>query len=101
MDWAFAADSALRVRLFIAVGVLTSAALRGGGAAQAQEGPETDDTGLDLPDLQTATREAIRAAKSYRAEAAMIGENLDHQVVEVCDENGKLLASAPLKEHAS
>ena len=57
----------------------------------------TDDEGMELIDLQEAVREMKRQILSMVEDAAREGEDISHQVMEVVDEDGQLLASVPFR----
>jgi len=58
-----------------------------------------DDTGLDLPDDAAAQHEAAAAARSFQREAKLTGESVDHQAIEVTNEDGKVLFTILLEDH--
>jgi len=58
-----------------------------------------DETGLELPNLAAARKEAIAAARSFQKEAALTFENIDHQVIEVSDDTGTVLLTVPFSDY--
>jgi len=50
-----------------------------------------DEEGLDLPDLETARREAVRSAHSIMADAIWSGRLLLDESIEIVDEHRRVL----------
>ena len=57
-----------------------------------------DPEGIDFPDLDAARREAVAAAREMLAEKILAGEEVDGQQIEICDDEGRLLAKVPFRE---
>lgn len=57
-----------------------------------------DEEGLDLIDAETALHEAEAGAWSVRDDALADGDDIAHQVVEVADAEGRLVAEVRLRE---
>ena len=59
---------------------------------------EEDTDGVDLPDVVSAHREALRAAREMMIEEIALGMPVTDQVFEVCDECGGLLFTLAFKD---
>ncbi|WP_337269100.1 DUF6894 family protein [Oryzifoliimicrobium ureilyticus] len=57
-----------------------------------------DDEGLDLPDLETAQKEALEAARDMLVELIRSGLPVNGQCFEICDEKGKVLQVVPFRK---
>ena len=58
----------------------------------------TDDEGMELPDLKAAVHEMKLEIADMKEEAARNGEDIFHQIMEIVDEDGLLLASVPFRD---
>lgn len=56
-----------------------------------------DDWGVDLPDLEAARKEAMRAAREIIAEQLLNDRAIPDEAFEIVDANGSVLAYIPLK----
>jgi hypothetical protein len=56
-----------------------------------------DDWGVDLPDLEAARKEAMRAAREIIAEQLLNNRAIPDEVFESVDADGTILAYLPLK----
>jgi hypothetical protein len=57
-----------------------------------------DHCGADLPDLAAARREARSMARCLLGDLKDIGDSVDGQTIEICDEQGTSLAEVSLKD---
>ena len=57
-----------------------------------------DETGVDLPDLAQARREALQSARDMLAEQLKAGEALDGQRIEITSPEGELLEVVSFRE---
>jgi hypothetical protein len=62
-----------------------------------KEGNEmiSDEEGIDLPDVATATQEALRAARELLAEAIKLGKPTSPEAIMIADETGETLQILP------
>lgn len=60
-----------------------------------------DEDGLVLPDLDAAIREARRSAYDMLEDALATGESIGHQIIQMTDYRGRLLATVRLDEAIS
>ena len=57
----------------------------------------TDEEGMELNDLKEVMHEIKREISSMLEDAERDGDDIAHQVLEVYDEDGHLLASVPFR----
>lgn len=57
-----------------------------------------DHDGAELPDLAAAQQEARSMARCLLGDLKDIGDSVDGQIIEICDEKGVSLAEVSLKE---
>ncbi len=60
-----------------------------------------DPNGSDLPDLATAKREAVASARDILVDGRSRGEDRSRWILEVQDEQKKIVLKVPLNEAAS
>jgi len=58
----------------------------------------TDEEGMELTDLKDAVREMRREISAMLEDAARAGDDISHQVMELAEEDGPLLASVPFRD---
>jgi hypothetical protein len=59
-----------------------------------------DSEGMDLPDVESARREAVESAKEMVANAITAHEDLEGVAYEIADASGKIVLILPLAEAA-
>lgn len=57
-----------------------------------------DETGIDLPDINEARREALQSARDMLAEQIRAGEALDGQRIEITSPEGEVLDVVSFRE---
>ena len=57
-----------------------------------------DETGMDLPSLKEARREAVQSAREILADQLRAGEALDGQRIEIADDTGAVLEVVTFRE---
>lgn len=56
---------------------------------------EQDETGVDLPDLESVRTEAIRTIAGFMRDAALTGEALPGEAFEIADAHGAPVLTVP------
>lgn len=57
-----------------------------------------DETGMDLPGIEDARREALQAARDMLADQLRAGEALDGQRIEITSQDGQVLEVVSFRE---
>ena len=57
-----------------------------------------DEQGVELPNLDTAISEARRSASDMLDDALATGDSIGHQVIQIVDDRGRILATVRMDE---